>query len=291
MIRPISCRICGGPAGHWYTTASRPTFRCAACGHIEVPAGLARLADGRSIYEAEDAVFVKDGNADYYLDDTNAQAGRRKAAFVRRYCRAGTLIDVGASYGHFLAAIGKDFDAQGFEVSPDAVAYAVRQFGVRNLVGSVYEWPASMAEPVDVITSWDVIEHLEDPVGAIQIMRAHLKPGGLLFLSTPDAGSLVARLMGTRWHYLDPVQHINLFSRANLIRVLKDENFTIEGARSIGRDYRVSYVLNHLQYLYRGRWPAAIAGVVQRVAGPVAGRQIPIKLGDVMGVVARRPRD
>ena len=286
----VACALCGGRAPLWFEAAARAVHKCEVCGHIQVPAGLARMANGRSIYEDEDAVFTADGNAEYYLDETNMRAAEEKARFVGRHARGGTLVDVGASYGHFLHAVAHAFDAAGFEVSSQAVEYSQRQFHVRNVAGSVYDWPAHLSAPVDAITCWDVVEHLEDPIGAVRIMREHLKQGGWLFVSTPDAGATVARVMGTRWHYLDPVQHINVFSRRNLTNLLAKEGFAIRQTRSFGREYKVSYVLNRLKYLHRDRLAGRAASVALAAAGPIATVRIPIKLGDVMGIAAQRER-
>jgi SAM-dependent methyltransferase len=288
MTRAIACRLCGAPSRFWFTAEGRDVYRCGACRHIEVPEGLARLADGRSIYESEDAVFTADGNADYYVDETNQLAARAKLDFVSRWCSAGTLIDVGASYGHFLSVASTRFDACGFEISPDAVEFSRREFGARNQIGSIYDWPAALAAPADVITCWDVIEHVEDPSRAIAIMVDHLKPAGWLFLSTPDAGSLVARLMGSRWHYLDPVQHINVFSRRNLVGLLRRHSLSVRHARTFGRRYRVSYIVNRLAYLHREGRLRGVAKALGALSTPVHRLKVPITLGDVMGLAAQR---
>jgi SAM-dependent methyltransferase len=275
-----SCVVCGGRNERWCRKLDRDVFRCDACGHITVPAGLMRNADGVSIYESDESIFEADGNAEYYLDETNAVAARAKLAFVTQYARPrGRLLDVGASFGHFLAEARTRFEAHGIEVSPSAVAWARKTFDVDIDVGSIYQLGDGTYEAV---TCWDVIEHLEDPAGAIDQMRCRLAPGGRLFLSTPDAGSLVARVMGVRWHYLDPVQHLHLFSRRNLVRLLSRHGLSLVGYRHFGRSYRVRYVVNRLHYLARGR----DRGVRVPVPAAVADLALPIKLWDVMGLVA-----
>lgn len=265
----------------------RDVSRCHACRHIVVPAGLVRRADGASIYESEDSIFRADGNEEYYVDDTNLEAARVKRAYVARYCRPGArLLDVGASYGHFLAEAHGQYRATGIEVSPAAVAWGREHFQVDLRVGSVYDLPHEAGD-FDAVTFWDVIEHLEQPATAVDEIRRRLKPGGLFFLSTPDAGSLVARAMGSRWHYLDPIQHINLFSRANLTRLLREHGFNIVDSRYFGRSYRVSYVANRLIYLALAKGPTS--GPVDRAPSRWFRRwTIPIKLWDVMGIAARR---
>ena len=138
------------------------------------------------------------------------------------------------------------------------------------------------------MTCWDVVEHLADPRAALLRMAALLRPGGWLFLSTPDAGSLVARVMGRRWHYLDPVQHIAVFSRSSLRELLEQSGFEVVTVGALGHTYRIRYVLDRLCFLHqRGALGAALR--LARVLGrPLAGASVYLQVGDVMVVAARR---
>jgi SAM-dependent methyltransferase len=266
----------------------RDIWRCRECDQIVVPEGIAHRADGNSIYESQDSIFEADGNAAYYLDETSQSAAHAKLAYVERFCAPGRrLLDVGACYGHFVAAASTKFNASGVEVSPIAVDWGRQAFGVDVTVGSVYELSKRWAGACEAITLWDVIEHLEDPSRAIQEIHRSLSPRGWLFLSTPDAGSLTAKFLGRRWHYLDPIQHINLFSRANLLRLLSDHGFTVEHYRYFGREYRVTYVLNRLRYLRRPQ--AAVSRAKDnRLLSFLKNQIVPIKLWDVIGIAAYR---
>ena len=254
-----------------------------------MPAGVARLANGASIYEAEHAVvFEADGNVDYYLDEGTTLAAEAKAQFVGRFVsQRATLLDVGASFGHFLAATSGRFDALGVELNPTAVEWSRREFGVRNFIGSVYSLPPDLPHSFDVITAWDVIEHLDEPRRALAACRAHLKPGGWLFLSTPDAGAIIARAMGARWYYQDPVQHVNLFTRRNLARLLEESGFKVEGCTYFGRQYRVRYVVNRIAYLVNSHPVRHIVKLLQKLPEAALQSSVTIKMWDVMGLVAR----
>ena len=283
------CPVCAGALRPWIRKMGRDVRRCGQCAQIVVPEGVARRADGASIYESADAIFEADGNAEYYLDETNARAARVKLAYVARFCPPGArLLDVGASYGHFLAVAVETYNASGIDVSATAASWGRAAFGVNLTVGSVYGMSEERGGTCGAITFWDVIEHLEDPAAALDEIRRSLVPGGWLFVSTPDAGSLVAQLLGSRWHYLDPVQHINLFSRANLVRLLSDRGFTVVHHRYFGRSYRVGYVVNRLMYL-SARGVASSPGENRNAfASRFRNLIIPIKLWDVVGVAARR---
>lgn len=290
MTQPSStCHVCGAPRRPWIVKQSRAVERCTRCDLIWVPAGVAIGASGVSIYEEEVPIFAQEGNADYYLDPAQLDNFRDKLAWVRSVLRDGaTLLDAGANYGHFLAVAGEVYRARGFDISPAAVAWSRDRFGVDNRVASIYALPAELAGPFDAIVSFDVIEHVDDPRRALRSMHDALQPGGLMFLTTPDAGSVVARLLGARWHYLDPIQHIVLFNRRNLAQLLDETGFEVVAMRTIGHRYRVSYVLDRLCYLHRESLLGAALRLLRGLARPFAGLSLRIDAGDVMGVVARR---
>lgn len=287
---PSTCPVCGSRLQLWFARNDRHYDRCQGCRLLLVPEGLARDADGTSIYESQEAsVFEVDGNEGYYFDhETNLANCRRKLAFVQTHLARGSrLLDAGANFGHFLKEAGGYYEASGFELSPAAVAWSQKTFGVSNRVGSIYSPPAEGA-PWDGITCWDVIEHLAEPQEALQRVRDLLRPQGWLFVSTPDSGSMVARGLGRRWHYLDPVQHITVFSRSNLRTLLEHTGFEVVRMGALGHSYRVRYVLDRLCYLN----PRGVVGAVLRstrlLARPAAALSVYLQLGDVVGAVARR---
>jgi SAM-dependent methyltransferase len=254
-----------------------------------VPDGLVRNDKGESIYEEEEPIFLKDGNEQYYLDETNLLSCRAKVRWVEESLPRGRrLLDVGANFGHFLKEAGTVFDATGIEISKAAVERSAELFGVKNHVGSIYELPPEAKGPWEAVTLWDVIEHVPDPKGALEAIRDLLAPGGRLYLSTPDAGSAVARAMGRRWHYLDPVQHIVLFGRKNLSDLLERTGFRVRETRSFGHHYRVGYVLDRLAYLHGDGALGRVVKPVLTTARVLDGRSVYINLRDVMGIAAER---
>lgn len=256
-----------------------------------MPLGVARTSSGRSIYEAEESVFEVDGNDEYYLDEGTQTAAQDKLRFVTRFCTApgGTLLDVGSSFGHFLAAAEGRFDASGIELNARAVAWSIEHFGVRNEVASLYDLPPTLPKTFDAITAWDVIEHLDDPRRALAACHERLRAGGWLFLSTPDAGAAIARLLGQRWYYQDPVQHVNLFSRENLQRLLTESGFVTRETTHFGRSYRLRYIVNRLRYLAGDGLAGRTLGALTRMMPEsIAQGHVTIKLWDVLGVAAQR---
>jgi 2-polyprenyl-3-methyl-5-hydroxy-6-metoxy-1,4-benzoquinol methylase len=132
------------------------------------------------------------------------------------------VMDVGCAAGDFVIAAEGTYEVWGLDASPHAIALAKSRHPAardRVFVGD----PSALSMPdgwFDAITMWDVVEHFDDPVGEVRAAAAKLKPGGLLFLSTPNIGALVAKLMGPRWAFMTPPEHIGFFSRATLQTLL-----------------------------------------------------------------------
>jgi SAM-dependent methyltransferase len=286
---PPGCPLCGDRLEAWFPRGDRHYERCRGCGLLVVPQGVATDPSGVSIYESETSVFEADGNAGYYFDhETNLANSRRKLAFVEEHLPAGSsLLDAGANFGHFLSVARVRYRARGFDLSPGAVTWSLAHFGVDIDVGSVYSPPEEGA-PWDAITSWDVVEHLADPMEALRRLRGLLRPGGWLFVSTPDAGSRVARLLGRRWHYLDPLQHITVFSRKSLRALLEGAGFDVVTMRSLGHYYRVRYVADRLCYLHPRGASGAACRAARLLSRPLGGLAVYLNLGDVAVVSARR---
>jgi len=284
------CLACGERGSFWTNKAGRDVWRCAACGLMWVPEGLVVGEGGASIYEGDTPIFLQDGNEAYYLDETNLISSKLKVDWVAEHVREGArLLDAGANFGHFLSVARDRFDAVGVELSRAAVTWSREHFHVENHAASIYDLPSELAGPYDAVTLFDVIEHVPQPREAIDALKRVLKPGGTMFLSTPDAGSTVARAMGSRWHYLDPVQHIVLFNRSNLSRLLRDAGLEVLGARTFGHHYRVGYVLDRLAYLHADGVLGHTTKAARVLGRPAAKRTMYLNLGDVMGVVARLP--
>ena len=279
--------ICGGAGRVWTENHGRQLRRCQACRFAWVSQGVARTSTGESIYESSEPIFFTDVQADYYRDEGSVDAARAKLAWVSRFVAPGAaLLDVGANLGHFVQQAQQRYDAIGIEPSAAVVAWGREHLNVRLEQGSIDTDNAAYAGRFGAVTMFDVIEHLPDPRAALQRCRRYLADGGRLFITTPDAGALVARLLGSHWYYVDLMEHISLFTSANLTRLLRECGFRVLERRTIGRRYRLSYIERRLRVLSRDSpllGAAHIAALPLRLAGEA---RVTLNLGDVMGVVA-----
>lgn len=136
----------------------------------------------------------------------------------------GTVLDVGCGNGRFLAlAQEMGWSAEGIDFDLQAVRTA-RARGLQVRHGGI-ELLEHVSERYDVVTLSHVIEHVHDPLGLLIRIHALLKPGGRLWLETPNLESLGHLRYGAHWRGLEPPRHLALFTPAALRAALHRAGF------------------------------------------------------------------
>jgi len=135
-----------------------------------------------------------------------------------------TLLDVGSGSGDFLAlAATAGWQAMGVDFDPVAVEQA-RSHGFEVREGGI-DAAEGMHAHFDAITMSHVIEHVHDPAHVLQTAFDLLKPGGTLFLETPNAESLGLELYGPSWRGLEAPRHLTLFTGPSMQALLERIGF------------------------------------------------------------------
>lgn len=145
--------------------------------------------------------------------------------------QGGRVLDVGCGSGGFLCSLGQDarWYGEGVDFSESALAVArAQQLSV--CCGQAQDLPFTPAS-FEIITLWEVLEHLPYPREALLVIRRLLTPGGKLLLSTPNAESWLANMAGPYWPGRTMPYHLYLFSWENLCHLLKMTGFAVEGRR------------------------------------------------------------
>lgn len=158
-------------------------------------------------------------NDAYVADGEQQRARARKQLDVLAGlgARGARLLDFGAGAGAFVAAArARGWDAAGVERSTPAVERALRERDVR-----LHADLATAGKDFDVVTLWDVVEHLRDPRETVAALRAHVRPGGWMLFETGNWESWNRLAAGDAWAlYL--FDHQYYFSPASLQRMLAD---------------------------------------------------------------------
>jgi 2-polyprenyl-3-methyl-5-hydroxy-6-metoxy-1,4-benzoquinol methylase len=163
----------------------------------------------------------------------------KKRSFADRSVRnlprpvAGRLLDVGCGQGTFLEEMRQaGWEVEGVEPDPSAAALA-RANNIPVLEASFEDAPLR-AGSYDAVTMNHVIEHFHEPVEALRIARQLLRPGGILWIATPNLASRGHGVFGRDWIGLDPPRHLVLFDRTSLSRAVRQADLEVVG---FGSDY------------------------------------------------------
>jgi len=193
-------------------------------------------------------------------------------------------LDVGCATGDFLvAARGRVRDVRGVELSRYAAELA-RARGLEVWTGDFLDVAVPPAS-FDVVTMWDYLEHVRDPGANLAKARAAVREGGYLAITTGDVDSLIARLMGRRWHLMIPPRHLYFFSPRTLAAFLERHGFGVVSVRRPGKRVPLDFAAWKAASLVAPRFAAPVARAAQRLG---LGRLAPpVNLGDIMTVVAR----
>lgn len=171
---------------------------------------------------AEGTFYDRRGQS-FYLSPVKLESDYAPSRFVRelrlfrRFCRSGSVLDVGCSTGAFLYQLKTRFPADyrvtGTDVTSAALDHAEAR-GVPVIRESFLNF--EQTEPAfDAVTFWAVMEHLAEPKKFLEKATSVLKPGGVCFILVPNMHSLAVRLLGAKYRYIMP-DHVNYFTPTTL---------------------------------------------------------------------------
>ncbi len=153
---------------------------------------------------------------------------RHRTAFLRRFRRRGRILDVGCGLGLFLHALDPArWDRYGLELMPVPYQQAVRLLGPTRVLQRELTAASFPHAHFDVVTFWDVLEHLPNPRQALEETFRILRAGGLLLISLPNWASYQARRFQQDWYALSLPHHLYHFTPQTLTRLLSATGFRL----------------------------------------------------------------
>lgn len=209
----IPCPVCDGTDfRHLFDKHGEPFVRCRGCGLtlINPRPPYARIRDG---YDgAYSAGYTRKAQSKIIR-------ARKRVAHIGK--TSGRWLDVGCSAGFVVkAATEAGFEAWGVDIEAEGIAYGSDTLGLSRLACGVLEAQRYAAASFDVISVYDVIEHVPDLNRFVAELARILAPQGVIDIGTPDIGHWRVPRELARWNELKPSEHLYYFNRRTLARLL-----------------------------------------------------------------------
>lgn len=190
-------------------------------------------------------------------------------------------LDVGCASG-FLLEVAEEcgWDPAGIELN--AMARDAATDSVRDLIhiGTLEDYARTSDEPgFDLITMFDVVEHVGDPRSILSASRALLAPGGHIVVQIPCIDSLGARLMGRRWYHYGAPSHLSYFTEATFTRLARSVGYDVVASRWTRKLLTLGYFRDQVTMLLWGRRIGAFR------MGRLDDLRIPLPMGERLVVL------
>lgn len=280
--RVLACDLCGVAAARHpivFWKHGTPVMRCTSCGLL--------YANPRWKAEHLFSAYSPDYWASYtaQIQPTAADAAANLARwdayfpYMKNVRATNRVLDIGCASGEFLdACAAHDWEGYGLESSPIGAALAASKHPDRIHVGTLdtVPWPDGW---FDVVSLWDVLEHLQSPRAYVERIARLVRPGGMFCLTTPNIRSLSYGLLGPDWWVVGPNNHIYYFAPRTLTRLLTQAGFAIHAMGCFTTEAATWTHWLHYPVLRR------LAPLLHQ-----ASRRVPNRLlwGDELVVIARR---
>jgi len=197
----------------------------------------------KSYYEdnhSEQAEVVESDTDNFYINIyTN---GLNKIS--KFYPNISKLLDIGCSSGTFLDLASKqNIDTFGVELNQSEYQLAVSKGHVvyNNLLENI-----NFNQKFDVITMWDVFEHIKDGKFYLNLMKTHLTEKGVIFLQIPSSDSLAAKILREHCNMYDGLEHVNLYGVETIKQLAEKCNLKILNLNTIISE--IGVINNYLNY-------------------------------------------
>lgn len=180
--------------------------------------------------------------------ETSPFRWQRHTERITKYKPSGAILDLGCSSGGFLASLPrKSWELCGIEMSAEVAKRAEAATGAKISVGDILD-ASFPAGSFDVITCFDVLEHLYEPRRVMAKVTEWLKPGGIFYVFVPNIDSAEARVFRSYWCGLELPRHLFHYSPASLRYLAKSvglEEVSLKTTRNAAVGNGLRYLFDH----------------------------------------------
>ena len=229
MADDIRCCVCGNEDHQKfhlkYQKDNCAIVTCDSCNLFFIPPYYRKQIKYQQYKNSDVTEAVRAGN-----NWVKIQRHKLRFKFIQKFAPSGKLFDLGAGWGHFMLA-GKElgYDVYGIEISEQPYLYCVNDLKLPVDHMDFFEMDES--KKFDVITMWDVLEHIDKADNFLEKCSKLNKPGSYLFLQVPQIDSYFAKKYKDQWKMMG-LDHVNYFSKSTITKILEKHGYEVVKIKS-----------------------------------------------------------
>jgi SAM-dependent methyltransferase len=248
-VKSSRCLVCKDPQQRIFKYQGYEYWRCIKCGLVSTlpfPKPQAIEDHYREKFNQGNYKLLR-RYATKYKSVYRGMAQIIREAYKQTSLKNKTVLDIGCFTGEFLE-IMQEYKTKvyGVELQAEAVKNANQKFPGKIIKADVLSTDFPKLT-FDIVTMLGLVEHLVNPQTMIKKAYQLLKPNGLVMIQTPNSNSVFAQVAGRWWPPYTPVEHIHLFSRKSLERLLTQNGFKNIQFRTHWKSLPVAYVYANMQ--------------------------------------------
>jgi 2-polyprenyl-3-methyl-5-hydroxy-6-metoxy-1,4-benzoquinol methylase len=278
------CRICGAQTKPLFVVQKWPLNECKQC-HFKQVEKQPSKDDLTKIYSNKYFVSSK------YSENNFSQQKEleRRLKLLNRYVPEGsTVIDIGCGIGDFLSYAQSKYNLWGHDISEDAISEAKKTLPElsEKLRSGMIENTKYAENYYDAVVLWDVIEHIWDPKSVVEQVLSYVKPSGYLIFSTPYADALTAKLMGKKWAFMTPPEHLGFFGKNSIEQLFARElKHKVKFISAKGKWVNLGFLMYKLDKVFKN----PITNFLKKFfSGVLSGIPLYVPTNDIVYVVIQK---
>jgi 2-polyprenyl-3-methyl-5-hydroxy-6-metoxy-1,4-benzoquinol methylase len=221
-----NCRLCKSPKIRFVLNGRDDAhiFKCLDCGVVFLGNDL----DEESVKDLYK--YYSYGGISNFLSPITRLHYEKLLDSFEKYRKNNKIIDVGCGAGYFMvSAANRDWQADGTEISDEAIKLAEEK-NQHVFKGDIASLDLGKGR-YDIATLLELMEHAANPEGIIKKLSIILRPGGAIYITTPNYNSLTRILLGSRLYWFHK-EHFFYFTNRTLSNLLKKYSFRIKWIRT-----------------------------------------------------------
>jgi 2-polyprenyl-3-methyl-5-hydroxy-6-metoxy-1,4-benzoquinol methylase len=229
LAEDIKCCVCSNTDPNQfqlkYQKENYAVVTCNKCSLHFIPPYYRKRIEYTQYKNADVTAAVRQGN-----NWVKVQRHKLRFRFIQKFVKSGKLFDLGAGWGHFMLA-GKElgYDVYGIEIAEQPYQYCVND--LKLPVDHIDFFKMDESKKFDVITMWDVLEHIDKADEFLEKCSKLNKPGSYLFLQVPQIDSYFAKKHKDNWKMMG-LDHVNYFGKETITKILANHGYEVVKIKS-----------------------------------------------------------